>query len=46
LVRKVTGSGGIGQKYTWDGAGMKLRYEAGGTNKVYIGGNHPIALTD
>jgi RHS repeat-associated protein len=37
LVRKVTGSGGIGQKYIWDGSGMKLAYEAGDVKKRYLG---------
>jgi RHS repeat-associated protein len=37
LVRKVTGTGGIGQKYIWDGAGMKLAYEAGDVKKRYLG---------
>jgi RHS repeat-associated protein len=37
LVRKVTGSGNIGQKYTWDASGMKLAYEAGNVKKRYLG---------
>jgi RHS repeat-associated protein len=37
LVRKVTGSGNIGQKYTWDASGMKLAYETGDVKKRYLG---------